>query len=72
VPPPVLATIAPRQSSRRRRRPRRPRSATSVIVAIVAAFTSIIRPVWGRIAVRVGWIWIAAASLFMLGWSLRA
>jgi len=46
-------------------------AAAFVIVAIVSAFTSTIRAAWARIAVRVGGSWIAAAGLFMLGWSLR-
>jgi hypothetical protein len=46
-------------------------TAAFVVVAIVAAFTSTVRVAWGRIAVRVGGSWIAAAGLFMLGWSLR-
>ena len=46
-------------------------TAAFVLVAIVAAATSTVRAAWGRIAVRVGGSWIAAAGLFILGWSLR-
>jgi urease accessory protein len=41
------------------------------IVAIFAALAASVRAQWARIAVRVAGSWIAAAALFMLGWSLR-
>jgi len=41
------------------------------VVAILAALVASLRLAWTRIAVRVAGSWIAAAALFMLGWSLR-
>lgn len=43
-----------------------------VVVAVFAALVSSLRVPWARIVVRVAGSWIAAAGLFMLGWSLRA
>jgi hydrogenase/urease accessory protein HupE len=45
--------------------------AVFVVVGIVAALVTTLRAHWARIAARVGASWIAAAALFMLGWSLR-
>lgn len=42
-----------------------------VVVAILSALVSSLRAPWSRIVVRVAGSWIAAAALFMLGWSLR-
>jgi len=42
-----------------------------VVVAVLSALVSSLRAPWSRIAVRVAGSWIAAAALFMLGWSLR-
>ncbi len=47
-------------------------TAIFVVVAFVAAFVSTLRAPWARIAVRVAGSWIAAAGIFMLGWTLRA
>jgi urease accessory protein len=41
------------------------------VVAIASALVASLRTPWTRIAVRVAGSWIAAAALFMLGWSLR-
>jgi hydrogenase/urease accessory protein HupE len=46
-------------------------SAIFVVVAILAALVSSLRAPWARIVVRVAGSWIAAAALFMLGWTLR-
>ncbi len=46
-------------------------TAIFVVVALVAAFVSTLRASWARIAVRVAGSWIAAAGIFMLGWTLR-
>lgn len=43
-----------------------------VLVAILAGRVATLRATWTRIAARVAGSWIAAAGLFMLGWSLRA
>lgn len=45
--------------------------AVFAVVAIFAAFAASVRAQWARIAMRVAGSWIAAAALFMLGWSLR-
>ena len=44
-------------------------TAIFVVVALVAAFVSTLRAPWTRIAVRVAGSWIAAAGIFMLGWT---
>ena len=46
-------------------------SAVFVVVALLAALVSSLSAPWARIMVRVAGSWIAAAGLFMLGWSLR-
>ena len=43
-----------------------------VLAALLAGFVCSLRVPWSRIVVRVAGSWIAAAALFMLGWSLRA
>lgn len=43
-----------------------------VVVSLLAALVSSVKAPWARIVVRVAGSWIAAAGLFMLGWSLRA
>jgi hydrogenase/urease accessory protein HupE len=45
--------------------------AVFVIAALVTAISAGVRAAAARIAVRVAGSWIAAAGLFMLGWSLR-
>lgn len=45
--------------------------ATFAVVALFAALAASVRAQWGRIVLRVAGSWIAAAALFMLGWSLR-
>ena len=45
--------------------------AVFVVAALVAALAAAVRAAAPRIAVRVAGSWIAAAGLFMLGWSLR-
>ena len=45
--------------------------AVFVVAALVAAFAASVRAAGPRIAARVAGSWIAAAGLFMLGWSLR-
>jgi len=45
--------------------------AVFVVVAIVSALVAALKTGWTRIAARVAGSWIAAAALFMLGWSLR-
>jgi len=45
--------------------------AAFAVVAIFAALATSVRAQGTRIAVRVAGSWIAAAALFMLGWSLR-
>jgi len=45
--------------------------AVFVVVAIVSALVAPLKTGWVRIAARVAGSWIAAAALFMLGWSLR-
>ena len=42
-----------------------------VLVSLLSGQVSSVRAPWARVAVRVGGSWIAAAGLFMLGWSLR-
>ena len=42
-----------------------------VVAALAGALAAAVRPAAPRIAVRVAGSWIAAAGLFMLGWSLR-
>jgi hydrogenase/urease accessory protein HupE len=42
-----------------------------VVVAILSALVASLRAPWSRIVVRVAGSWIAAAALFMLGWTLR-
>jgi hydrogenase/urease accessory protein HupE len=45
--------------------------AVFVVVALAGALAAAVRAAAARIAVRVAGSWIAAAGLFMLGWSLR-
>lgn len=45
--------------------------AVFAVVAILAALVATLEAHWARMVVRVGGSWIAAAALFMLGWSLR-
>lgn len=45
--------------------------AVFAVVALFAALSASVRAPGARIAVRVAGSWIAAAALFMLGWSLR-
>jgi hydrogenase/urease accessory protein HupE len=45
--------------------------AVFLVVGILAAAVATVRTHWARITVRVAGSWIAAAALFMLGWSLR-
>jgi hydrogenase/urease accessory protein HupE len=45
--------------------------AVFVVAALVAALAASVRAAAARIAARVAGSWIAAAGLFMLGWSLR-
>ncbi len=45
--------------------------AVFVVVAILTALVATLKSPPARIAVRVAGSWIAAAALFMLGWSLR-
>lgn len=42
-----------------------------VVVSLLSGQVSSVRAPWARIAVRVGGSWIAAAGLFMFGWSVR-
>ena len=46
-------------------------TAVFVVVALLSALVASLRAPWSRIVVRVAGSWIAAAALFMLGWSLR-
>jgi hydrogenase/urease accessory protein HupE len=46
-------------------------TAVFVVVAVLAALVSSVRAPWARIVARVAGSWIAAAGLFMLGWTLR-
>lgn len=46
-------------------------TAVFVVAALLAALVASLRAPWSRIVVRVAGSWIAAAALFMLGWSLR-
>jgi len=43
-----------------------------ILIALAAAFVVRLRAQWARIAVRVAGSWIAARSLLMLGWAVRA
>ena len=46
-------------------------TAVFVVAALLSALAASLRAPWSRIVVRVAGSWIAAAALFMLGWSLR-
>jgi hypothetical protein len=46
-------------------------SSVFVVVALVGSLAAAVRAAAARIAARVAGSWIAAAGLFMLGWSLR-